>query len=80
MSEESVKRLIESNIVKYGSYDNWKAEMKKRAIMGGKKSKRKLTKKQAQEMAYKSIQAKRQPMSEERKQEIREQSEQDEEP
>jgi hypothetical protein len=36
VSEESIRKLRETNIAKYGSEENYLAEMKRRAIMGGK--------------------------------------------
>jgi hypothetical protein len=56
MSNESTAKLIATNIAKYGSYDKWKEQMKLRAVAGGKKSKRKLTKQQARDMQKKMIQ------------------------
>ena len=38
MSDESRKRQLETNIAKYGSYEAYRAEMKRRAIKGGKNS------------------------------------------
>lgn len=39
MSEESVRKLRETNIARYGSYEAWKTSMRERAIKGGQKSK-----------------------------------------
>lgn len=36
MSLEAIRKLRETNIRKYGSYEAWKAEMRKRAVLGGK--------------------------------------------
>lgn len=37
MSDESIQRLRETNIRKYGSYEAYKEELRKRASKGGKK-------------------------------------------
>ena len=54
------EQIVASNIKKYGSYENWKAEMRKRAILGGKKSKRVLTHEQASAMGKIGGKAKKQ--------------------
>ena len=58
MSQESIDKLIATNIKHYGSYEAWKLEMHNRAVLGGYKSRRKLTKQQAKDMQKKMIQAK----------------------
>lgn len=50
MSEESVRKLKETYIRKFGSEENYRAYMRELAVKGGKKSRRILTSEQASEM------------------------------